>query len=283
MEDRIFHVVENLLEVGRGEEAVKQCVKYLSSNPECTQGRRYLVRAHLALEEYDKAEQAAMALIKLAPEDAFPYYLRSLACENLKQFNSSFSMAKTAVQIDPENEYYLHQLAECELQQGMLKKAKVTAQTLVTVAPNSENAHELLGRICLETEDYKLAEKHYREALRFDPNASSTLNNLALSLSGQNKTPEAIDVLFNALKLKPHDETLKSNTFLFVKKHLDKSLLKGKRKAALNALPVPIQMFYRDYKQRTSIFDRYSSYMMGAFWIGFLFVTVAVLNLFVGD
>ncbi len=280
MEERALQIAKSLLEVGRCDDAIKQCVLFLSSQPESIQGRACLIRAHLEKDEYDKAEQAAMALIKLAPEEPFAYYLRSLACRELKRFNSALEMAETAARIDPENANYLQQLAAMQLQQGMIKKAKLTAQALLKVAPGSEQAHELMASISLELEDFKQAEIHYREVLRLNPNSINTLNNLAIALAAQKKLKQAIELLFNALKQTPNDETLRYNTFSMIKSELDKSSLKGNRKQRFEELPSAIQMFYRDYKSRTNILERYSNYLMIIGWIVVLGLASLILGFY---
>jgi tetratricopeptide (TPR) repeat protein len=88
---------------------------------------------------------------------------------------------------------------------------------------SQSNAHELAtqkqqlsqdwsrGNIALQQGDNAAAEKEFRQALAIAPNSIEIINNLAISLTRQDRDNEAIALYERALRLKPGDSITKRN------------------------------------------------------------------------
>ena len=278
MESHIAAQVESLLEVKRFDDAIKEALKGLASFPDSFYLHSLLLRAHLDNSHFQEAGRVAEALIRQAPDQAYAYFLGSIAMHHCKRFTSELQMAETSCSLEPENPTYLYRLAEAQLQNGLIKKARATCEQVVKLQPDDAESHELTGRIDLELDQYPSAERHFRAALAIEPDDIGTLNNLAIALSAQKKYRDAIDILFTALKNQPDNTNLQHNCFEFIKIYLDNNTLSGKRDNALNQLPTPIKMFYLDYKKRVHPLRKYSHYTMYLFWALFLLVLAGVMQ-----
>ncbi|PCK08807.1 MAG: hypothetical protein COA42_07330 [Alteromonadaceae bacterium] len=280
MENMRAQQIESLLDVKRFDDAIKEALSALSSFPDSYYLQTLLVRAHMGADNDREAEVQCRCLIKNHPHDAFSYYLASLVFHNNKKFTSELETAEIAAKLEPDDALMLKRLAEAQLQNGMLKAAKQCSERMLVLAPEDAGSFELCGQIALESDDYRSAEKHLKEALRLVADDVHVLNLLAISLQAQKRDKEAIDLIFVALRNRPESEPLRENLFAFIKAYMDRNTLGGGRHKVLAELPNPVQMFYLDYKKRTNVFQRYSNYVMYAFWVVFITVFTLIINYF---
>jgi len=265
--DNFYERAQAFMDVNRYEEAGQLLAQAIATEPDEPLYRFQLARVLLQMENYPKAYECCMSAIHLDPEFAGAYYLSSLTLHHLLNFDGELRMAEEAVRLDPENETFLVRLGEAQLQSGLIKKAGETADQVMYLDPGSVEAHKLIGDISLKLDNDKKAEKHYREALRHEPDDIALLNDLARAQVGQKKWREAIDTLHHVLCLDPSEKILQDNLYLIIHEWLNQQAVKKRRKTALEELPAPVRLFYLDSKKRRSFFTSTSRLTIIAFWL----------------
>ena len=73
------------------------------------------------------------------------------------------------------------------------------------LAPQFSAAWNHLGTIAYQSGEYETAEKHFREALRHDPDSYAPLVNLGGALLSLNRVEEALTINLEAVKERPDD------------------------------------------------------------------------------
>ena len=263
-----FSRAEHLLQLKRYEDAIPVIGSELAKDPQSYMAHYQMARAFLGLEDYNAASHHCEIMISEYPDAALGYFIKSCVEHEKHNFVDELRLSEQAANLEPEDIDILRRLTHAQMQNGLLKKAKETVEQLVLLAPDDMETHELMGDICFELKDYFQAKKHYEAALEFDPENAALVNDLARCYIGLKQRKEAIDTMYNALRMMPDSELLRSNLFRTIQSFLDREKLKGK--AALKSLPDELQYFYSDFKGRTSFFQRHGSVFWGAMWILFL-------------
>lgn len=280
MESEYLVQVESLMEMKRYDDAIVQTLQGLTEFPSSVELLTLLTKSHIALGHYKEADNCSKKIVHVRPDCAYGFYLCSLIKHELKHFDAELDLAKKAVRLDPNDVLYLGRLSRAQLQVGSIKKALTSANIARKIAPGNIATIVLLADIQVELENYSEAEVLYRKALSGDPENAEILNGLAMCLWELNKERQAIDILFNALKQSSDNKTLQENTFLLVKRYLDRNTLQGNRRESLKSLPEPMQLFYKNYKRRISLLERYSNYLMFAFWCVVIAIITGVISFF---
>ena len=272
--------IRGLLDVNRPEQALVEATKGLGQYPDEYYLLFFKALAHLRIEAYLDAEDTICRAIKLEPELADGYHLRSVILNALLHFNGELIMAKEAVRIDPENETYLSRLAEAHLQSGELSNARQVSVELLRINPMSVESHELLARICWELDDLPAAEKSYRDALAIEPHYLHLQKNLISLLRQQRRLDEALEVLSNTIRQNPTNADLFDDLDSLLNSLLPNRLNYFAFKRRFEALPENLKQFYQDRSNRRTWFQ--NNPIVGNFLImvGISFlVSVAVLIL----
>jgi len=102
---------------------------------------------------------------------------------------------KPLKQEDPEVQAsaYNVQLGTAYLQQGNYAVAKEKLERALEQNPKDPNVHTSLGLLYDRTGEPKLAEKHYREALRLAPDKPDVSNNYAIHLCKNGRVDEGVE------------------------------------------------------------------------------------------
>lgn len=278
--ESIHERVDALLDMNRPEEAEKLIRQELSEFPEDAYWLGTLARAQLAQNKFNDAQELLFSALSADPDFAWNYFLLSIVSRNLRNFGQELKTAQKAAELTPEEPLFLQRLAEAQLQKGEIKNARETLNQVTKLEPDSIEAFELFGDIEFQLENYAAAEKAYRQALKFDPEKISLLNDLARSLLGQKKKRgEAIDVLFNIVQLDPTDKAITDNLYIAIQEWVDANSFRGKGKKALKELPEPLQYFFNDYKKRSSIFKAWGTFTWTFAWIGTLAAATYLISL----
>ncbi len=106
---------------------------------------------------------------------------------------------------EPKNEVAVSQLRQAAalLQEGRLSEAEPILHKVISAMPLNADAHNLLGIIFDQREQFKAAELEYREALRLNPSLISPLANLGVLLARTDRSDEAINTFETVLKKVP--------------------------------------------------------------------------------
>jgi membrane associated rhomboid family serine protease/tetratricopeptide (TPR) repeat protein len=136
------------------------------------------VRLRVAHQD-DRARAVFQEAARRAPRDGRPH--EELGFLDLNQHRAAEALEefKQALHDDPESPIAQVGLATAYQQNGDLAKAQQTLEALVGKDPHNPEQQEELGEIYLERKLYPQAIERFREALRLQPNAAVSHNNLA--------------------------------------------------------------------------------------------------------
>ncbi|RMD89217.1 MAG: tetratricopeptide repeat protein [Calditrichaeota bacterium] len=133
---------------------------------------------------YDLTEQAEIALSNAAilmPEEfRWPYYLGYLYF-TLGRYERALYFWKRSKQIKPKDPIIWVRMAEVLYEMGQIKQAKKLLQKAINKEAYLAYAHALLGQIAYANRDYRQAIKHFEQALKLQPQASSLHYSLGLA------------------------------------------------------------------------------------------------------
>jgi tetratricopeptide (TPR) repeat protein len=157
-------------QLGRLEDAEANCARAIVADPNLVQAR---------------ALHAATAEARGADSEAIERYEKALA-------------------LAPEMPTLLHGLANLNRRQGRLQKARQFAERMVTAAPLSAEAHDILGAIHLALDDLDGADQSLHKALAINPDQASAQSNLGALLAERRQWDEALIHHDAALALAPN-------------------------------------------------------------------------------
>ncbi len=272
--------VWTFVQLDRYDEALKEAAHGLALHPDSYYLHHWMAVSHYNLEDIEEADRSNQQAIRLDPENGDGYFLRSLILHKQLHFTGELEMAKAAVRLDPECVHFLERLTHAQTQSGLMKDARDTVQQLVSLAPDSADAHELMAGICFDLDDWPGAEEHYRAVLAIDPNAGHIHRNLAVALTQQKRDREAIDCLFSAVKLDASNTEIQDRLYAAVSHYLPWPIFRGRYQQALDALPGPIQHFYEDRRRRNGFIGNHAAELMVVFWLFFGVVAVWAFDQF---
>jgi tetratricopeptide (TPR) repeat protein len=149
-----------------------------------------------------------------------------------KETKKSSQYAHECVRADPQGIYSLSTLASVQLDLKKLSEAARTAETIRSLAPDSFEAHEMMGYVALNGSKIKEALIHFERALKISPESADTLSIYAWTLyvkaqrlgAGRKKREllkNAIKVFELSLQTNPTSISTKAN----LKKAIDLYLL----------------------------------------------------------
>jgi tetratricopeptide (TPR) repeat protein len=137
---------------------------------------------YLTHDLYTSADACYSNAIQLAP-DNFPwaYYTAYLAQED-GNLQAALSRLKQASQLDPEYRPAAYRLAQVYLELNQLDEAYTLFHQLLSEEEFKAAAHNGLGQVFLNKQEYINAVEHFNQALELAPEATSIHYPLALSL-----------------------------------------------------------------------------------------------------
>ena len=257
---------KTLIKLKRYSEALEKAKLGLASYPQSYYLHYLASIAYLNSEKIDESEEHIRSCINLNPEIGLGFYIYSEILHKKCNFAGELKMAEEAVRLDPEDADYLQRLISAQSQNGLLKKARETAQQLVKLDPNSEAAHEELAGIYIQLEQWEGAESHYRLALNINPENIIHLYNLAAVVKAQGRSKEAIDILWSTAKLDPTQQDIQKALIKAINSYLPSPLFVNARKNKLNELPSGLVNYYLDHNDRLGIIGRHNGFVMVVGW-----------------
>jgi tetratricopeptide (TPR) repeat protein len=168
-----------LLDLKRHDEAASLLAPIVAAEPENSQAWCLLAAAHIGAGRSAEAAAAAERAISVAPADAWPYRLASIAHRRPGEITTAIRLASEACRLAP-NEWrgYIclaHALLATEVDFDAAAQAAANALRL---APNEPDAHFIAGQVSYAQQNWKAARAHYQRALALHPTHSGALNEL---------------------------------------------------------------------------------------------------------
>jgi tetratricopeptide (TPR) repeat protein len=117
-----------------------------------------------------------------------------------KRYSDALSCCHDALRENPRDEdaFYLGSFSALMLDDR--ETAREMAGQLIGIDPQSAGGHELLGHLALADEHEQKAERHFREAIRCDPQSSGRYATLGAFLARRGRLEEAITSARKGLK-----------------------------------------------------------------------------------
>jgi Flp pilus assembly protein TadD len=204
---------ETLLDLRRDAEAEQRFRDVLAGDPESVPALVGLGRALNRQDRNDEAERAVRSALALAPEDAGGYrVLIDILCDR-HEGEAAVVAAERALELEPHDftSHYQHARALLSLRRPRVRDAYDSAVRAVVLAPNSPDAHNLVG-LCLDRLGNQAgAEAAFRNALAIDPHHSLAQNNLAATEMDRGRLRRAAGLLRSAVGNDPQEGRLHQN------------------------------------------------------------------------
>src|SRR5258706_9018968 len=133
-------------------------------------------------------------------------FLHGTALAGLSQFEQAMSAFQEAIKREPTFADAYLGLGRAQRKLGQFEEAQGTYRKLLRAQPENVDGYIALGSVLAETGQLAQAEAPLRRALQYarDPKVQASIhNNLAITLSGQNRHAEALESLERTQALAP--------------------------------------------------------------------------------
>jgi tetratricopeptide (TPR) repeat protein len=150
--------------------------------------------------DYAKVVELSTARLRKFPGDAAVRVFLARAEIAQGEFQKAFDNLRKALAADPRNIdalYYLSLVAK--------EFSRQENQRLLSLDPNSDRVHQLLGEAALSADNQSEAEREFRKALDNNPHSVAVIVDLAGLKRSQFKFDEAISLYLQAAQLEPAD------------------------------------------------------------------------------
>lgn len=158
--------------------------------------------------KYSRFVQAKETLIKaveLNPKDIEAKYLLAIAYGNVYQDDRKLEMLEQVIKEEPNNVRYLKSLGYSYLFFGKFQQAEANYRHILTLEPDDNETHYLLGRSLAEEastpQQFADSEKELTAVALKEPKNASVHLGLGILFARQNHNAKAIPELESAIKL----------------------------------------------------------------------------------
>jgi tetratricopeptide (TPR) repeat protein len=125
----------------------------------------------LLASKYDQAFPKLQKLIEQYPATPFLHYANGIALNSLSQYDEAKTQMRAEIQISPQSALPWTRLASIALRQHLAAEALLVAQKAVQLAPDSADAHYVLGRTWAELSDIAKAIHELEVASQLNPDS----------------------------------------------------------------------------------------------------------------
>ena len=162
-----------------GLEIVEQALQCDPENPYLFYLRGF---GYYHTDELEKAIQHYEAALRLQPYFTEVYAMLAYVYNEKKDFKRGLAYANDGLALEPENLSCLNARSISLNKLKMTDEAIATMQHALAQDPDNEHTHTTVGWNLLEKGKHKEARKHFKEALRINPNYTSAQLGLKESL-----------------------------------------------------------------------------------------------------
>jgi len=145
----------------------------------------------LLASKYDQAFPKLQKLIAEYPTTSFLHYANGTALDSLSQYDDAKAQMRAEIQISPQSALPWARLASIALRQHLPEEALKAAQNAVRLAPDSADAHYVLGRACAELSDTAKAIQELEVASQLSPGSPEIHFALARAYAKGNQPDKA--------------------------------------------------------------------------------------------
>lgn len=222
------------IELRRAAVAEREARAALALEPESVEARLLLIEALHLQKRSDEAVPVVEEALALAPDEPMVQQVACLIyCERF-ELDRALGAANAYARLDPDSATAHVLFAEVTYRGGTWQASVAYAERALAVDPDNIVALERLGLASLHI-DPRQAEAAFLRQLALEPNQSTTLNNLGVSLERQGRLWEAAKLFASAVRLDPTNELARNNTRSTLKRWSSPAAALGLGGAALAA------------------------------------------------
>jgi tetratricopeptide (TPR) repeat protein len=204
--------------LGETGQAIENYRQALRLDPDNTQAHRDLATAYLQVGHPRLALPHAREAARLDPTDQAALLNLGAVLSLLQQYEEALDVYRVATELGDLDEPVLLGLGDTHLRLGNIERAINTLQVLVRRYPSAVS-HERLGYGFFRSRSFDLAERHYRESLKYNPDQVGALNGLGACLLAEYvrkgernrdryKLMEALRLWRQSLRVQPGQEPI---------------------------------------------------------------------------
>lgn len=175
-----------LLQLEKYQEAEKVINTAISLMPDADYLFFTKARIMLNVKRLDEAEKCLQQAITLDANEADYYALWAFVKIGRKQFEKGLDLANQALTIDGENLMALNARSSALVKLGRKEESFTTIKGALEHDPNNAYTHANYGWNLLEKGQHQKAQKHFREALKIDPNLDYAKQGMLESIKATN-------------------------------------------------------------------------------------------------
>lgn len=199
--------IEHLLAIGQLERAKEVAAKQISEDPNEPAAYLAMSRVLLQLREAGAAIAAAEEAVKLAPDWASAWSVRSTALYVAGRFAAAEESILRAIELEPDAPYFFENYARILQYCGREAKALDLTQRALELDPDDEYAHRMFAALLhsVKPSQWRVSEEAAQRALELDPEDSDNFAVLGMIKMSRRQYREAEELFRTALELNPNN------------------------------------------------------------------------------
>lgn len=201
---------QQLLNLGRAEQARTLAASVLAARPDNAGALRLLAGCHMALGEHREAVRVAKAAVAADPAAELGHRILSGALRRVKNHRAAAEAAAEAVRLAPQ-QWQAHALLAESLYRLDRKRALAAAEQARRLAPDSPETHYLCGAMLRALHRRDEARAAFLQALEIDPQHTPSLNGMAVLDQHRFRLTSAARGFRRTLGVDPHQRAVQRN------------------------------------------------------------------------
>lgn len=192
-----------LIEQGRHRQAEDELRQSLLVDPNSSMSHAALALCLSDREQYSEASHAAEAAIALAPDDPFSFYAQAVVYVRRNRFAEAEAAIRQAIDLAPERANQFAVLGEILLARQQWRPALEAAEQGLEVDPDDVDCSNVRAQALLRLRRKDAAQNVVMESLARDPENAETHANMGWTLIGRGQYEQAMKHFREALRLQP--------------------------------------------------------------------------------
>jgi|GEM_PF-1806889 len=203
-----------LFEAKKYELAIKESEKLLEYEPDNYNALLYIASCYSNMEKYDRAESAALELVRAYPESSMAYGVCGRVFCDKGEYRKSIDYCKKSIELDPYDAFIYYIMSFAFKKAGgrtNLCKAAELIDKALEIEPDDVEFHLHACGIYYNIGEYHKAKEEGEKALQINPNSSRAHLKYGCALIYLGYLNESLEHLYIALKLNPNDKQALQN------------------------------------------------------------------------
>ncbi|WLD92546.1 lipopolysaccharide assembly protein LapB [Alkalihalobacillus sp. AL-G] len=202
--------IEQLIEWGRINEAIKETEQYIQMNPDDSLGYALLAKAYLQGSQLDKALHWSEESLKRDPNDLIAWQIRVLVYFKKDDWDELNQAVQSGKELFPYNSFFYFYETNYFVNKGKFKKAKEEMETCLELEPYDSLNLAFYSYIVSLLGEKGLSESVEKQALELQPNGSSTYLYLGWAAQQRGDFEKELTFFEIAIQSEPSNEQVRS-------------------------------------------------------------------------